>query len=296
MKVEIDTHSGFCFGVMDAVQTAEKWLQTHSSLYCLGDIVHNEVEVERLSKLGLKIIRHEQFKELHDTHVLIRAHGEPPETYEIAKKNQIQLIDATCPVVLNLQNKIKEQYLAEKESQILIFGKPGHAEVVGLQGQTDNEAIVITSVEDLQQIDTSRPAHLYAQTTQNLEKYTQIIEKLTEIYKKKGRETDFHYQDTICRRVSNRAEQIKTFAKAYDMILFVSGEKSSNGLYLYQTCLTANPRSHFIFKIDQVDQIAFDSTTSIGICGATSTPMWLMEEVKKRVEERMTGTPKNETA
>lgn len=283
MEIEIDKNSGFCFGVINAVNVAENELKENHQLYCLGDIVHNDMEVERLSKLGLKVIDHDEFRKLQNTKVMIRAHGEPPETYKIALENQIELIDATCPVVLNLQKTILKNYLKNNDSQTLIFGKVGHAEVVGLQGQTHQKGIVISNIDDIKKIDFSKPAFLYAQTTQDIQKYNEITEKIRLLYKQNGNEHLFHFRDTICRRVSNRALQIKKFAKKYEMIVFVSGEKSSNGLYLFNLCLKENKNTHFISNIEQFEALSVDNVSSIGICGATSTPMWLMEEVKNRI-------------
>ena len=287
MEIVIDQNSGFCFGVINAVKTAEKLLLEQKPLYCLGDIVHNDEEVERLTNLGLVIINYEEFKALKNTRVLIRAHGEPPETYKIAELNQIELIDATCPVVLNLQNKIKINNAKFEESQTLIFGKPGHAEVVGLQGQTENKGIVIASFKDIDKVDFTKPSFLYAQTTQDLEVYKELVDKIKESYRKLGNQRLFHSFDTICRRVSNRSIQIKNFANKYDIIIFVSGEKSSNGLYLYNICLNENPNTFFVSNLNQIDDIPLSNVSSIGICGATSTPMWLMEEVKNKLHKKI---------
>lgn len=287
MGITIDKNSGFCFGVIHAIESAEKHLKKYKHLYSLGDIVHNNEEMKRLISLGLEVISFEQFKQLKNTRVLIRAHGEPPATYKIAEENQIELIDATCCVVLALQQRIKEKFLDEQneEGQILIFGKKGHAEVVGLLGQTENKGIVITSTQDIDRIDFSKPATLYSQTTQNLDEYNQIIEEIKERYDKSGNATLFSYHDTICRRVVNRAKEIQKFASQHDKIIFVSGEKSSNGLYLFSLCKEANPSSFFISYLEQLDSITFLKDETIGICGATSTPMWLMEDVAKRVKE-----------
>lgn len=287
MKITIDQNSGFCFGVIHAIESAEKYLEKYKHLYSLGDIVHNNEEMKRLISLGLEVISFEQFKELKNTRVLIRAHGEPPETYKIAEENQIELVDATCRVVLALQQRIKKN-LDDKQNektQILIFGKKGHAEVIGLLGQTENSGIVITSAEDIKKVDFTKPAILYAQTTQNLDTYHQIIEQLKVNYKKLGNLPLFSYHDTICRRVVNRAQEIQKFALQHDKIIFVSGEKSSNGLYLFSLCKKANPTSFFISYLEQLTSINFSKDETIGICGATSTPMWLMEAVKKRVSE-----------
>lgn len=287
MGITIDKNSGFCFGVIHAIESAEKYLKKYKHLYSLGDIVHNNEEMKRLISLGLEVISFEQFKQLKNTRVLIRAHGEPPATYKIAEENQIELIDATCCVVLALQQRIKEKFLDEQneEGQILIFGKKGHAEVVGLLGQTENKGIVITSTQDIDRIDFSKPATLYSQTTQNLDEYNQIIEEIKERYDKSGNIPLFSYHDTICRRVVNRAKEIQKFASQHDKIIFVSGEKSSNGLYLFSLCKEANPSSFFISYLEQLDSITFLKDETIGICGATSTPMWLMEDVAKRVKE-----------
>ncbi len=282
MNITIDKDSGFCFGVINAIRTAEEYLSQHQHLYCLGDIVHNNEEVSRLAAKGLEVVSNEQFAKLHDTTVLIRAHGEPPETYQLAKQNNITLIDATCPVVLHLQQNIKKEYEnCGEERQILIFGKKGHAEVTGLHGQTQRNGIVISSAEDLDLIDYTKPASLYSQTTQSLEDYYQLIDTIKQGYTAMEHEEMFEYHDTICRLVANRAKHIQEFASQHNIILFVSGEKSSNGLYLFDICKQSNPRSFFISRIEQVQQYQFLPHESIGICGATSTPMWLMEQIKQ---------------
>lgn len=285
MLISIDKNSGFCFGVVHAIEAAEKALQTNKCLYCLGDIVHNNEEVQRLENKGLKIIDKECFKNLRNTKVLIRAHGEPPETYRIANENNIQLTDATCQVVLKLQRDIEKSYHTMKQcnGQIIIYGKKGHAEVIGLLGQTCQEGVVISSVDDLDVIDFYRPSVLYSQTTQSVEKYNNIIQKIRERYARLGNENLFEYHDTICRRVANRARQIQEFATKYDVIIFVSGEKSSNGLYLFDLCKKINRRSHFVSHLKQLENIYIKASESVGICGATSTPMWLMQEVKDRL-------------
>ena len=288
MNITIDKDSGFCFGVINAIRTAEEYLSQHQHLYCLGDIVHNNEEVSRLAAKGLEVVSNEQFAQLHDTTVLIRAHGEPPETYQLARQNNITLIDATCPVVLHLQQNIKKEYENYgDERQILIFGKKGHAEVTGLLGQTQRHGIVISSAEDLDLIDYSKPASLYSQTTQSLEDYFQLIDTIKQRYAAEQHADMFEYHDTICRLVANRAKHIQEFARQHDIILFVSGEKSSNGLYLYDICKQANPRSFFISRIEQVQQYQFLPHESIGICGATSTPMWLMEQIKQVIINAM---------
>jgi len=284
MKVCIDDNSGFCFGVIHAIQTAEQYLQSHDTLYCLGDIVHNNEEVKRLNNIGLRVISYEQFEQLHDTTVLIRAHGEPPRTYQQAIKNNITLIDATCPVVLKLQQRIRDffQQDSHKDTQILIFGKKGHAEVIGLNGQANNNALVISNFSEINKIDYARPAMLYSQTTQSLEHYYQLINLIQHKYKEANNEQLFQYADTICRKVANRAKEIAWFARQYDAILFVSGEKSSNGLYLFDICQKNNPNSHLISYPKQIENIDFKDVESVGICGATSTPMWLMEECQDK--------------
>ncbi|MFA5566924.1 MAG: 4-hydroxy-3-methylbut-2-enyl diphosphate reductase [Acidimicrobiia bacterium] len=288
MIVEIDKKSGFCFGVVRAIEAAEKQLQNNKPLYCLGDIVHNNEEVNRLSKMGLKIISHDEFQRLTNTEVLIRAHGEPPQTYQTAKENNITLIDATCPVVLKLQKDIKKSFedAIFANGQILIFGKAGHAEVIGLLGQTQNKGIVITSLKDIDAIDYDRPAKMYSQTTQSVEEYQTINTAIQHRYEQKGNTSLFQYYDTICYRVANRAKEIKQFASLYNKIIFVSGEKSSNGLYLFDICKKVNPLSFFIFNRNQLNKITFNKNDRIGICGATSTPMWLMQEIAENIKNK----------
>lgn len=283
MQVEIDDNSGFCIGVINAIKTAEEWLQKEGILYCLGDIVHNNEELQRLTQMGLRIISHEELHKLHHVRVLIRAHGEPPETYRIARENNIEIIDTTCQVVLRLQQNIKNYHETQHDhnGQILIFGKKGHAEVIGLVGQTQQQGYVISSMDDLDSIDYNRPAKLYSQTTQNIEEYEQIIAAIQKKYDQAGHSNYFESVNTICRSVIHRSKQIQQFAAHYDKILFVSGEKSSNGLYLFDICKKVNPSSFFISKLEQVHQIPVTKNDRIGICGATSTPMWLMEAVKK---------------
>lgn len=288
MQVVIDRNAGFCFGVVHAIEAAERVLQQQGQLYCLGDIVHNNEEVRRLEGKGLHIINETEFGQLHDTRVLIRAHGEPPQTYARAKENRIELIDATCQVVLKLQRDIADSYrrVKPRNGQIVIYGKQGHAEVVGLLGHTCQEGIVISSINDLDRIDFSRPSVLYSQTTQSLEEYGKIIAEMRSRYRALGREEDFEFHDTICRRVANRARQVQEFAVQYDVVIFVSGEKSSNGLYLYDLCRKINPRSYFVSHVGQLEQIPFEGSESVGVCGATSTPMWLMQEVASVLEKK----------
>jgi 4-hydroxy-3-methylbut-2-enyl diphosphate reductase len=278
MIVEIDKRSGFCFGVINAIREAENELDNADKLYSLGDIVHNGKEVERLEKRGLKSISKEEYFTLKDCKVLIRAHGEPPETYEYARQNNIELIDATCPVVLTLQEKVKRSYEAkiDQQGQVVIFGKKGHAEIDGLNGQTNNNAIVIEGIADIDKIDTNRPVSLYSQTTKRIEDFNGIAGL---IKSKMNPEVPIEIKDTICRQVSNRVPNLKNFAKNYDMVLFVAGKKSSNGQYLFSICKEENPKSQIISSIDEIDSQWFSGVNSVGISGATSTPNWLMEEV-----------------
>jgi 4-hydroxy-3-methylbut-2-enyl diphosphate reductase len=275
MVITIDKNSGFCFGVVYAIEMAEDFLDAHGSLYCLGDIVHNDEEVNRLKAKGLEIIDHNRLRTLKDTAVLIRAHGEPPETYKIAIENNIQLIDASCPVVLKLQNRVRAAYA--QNTQIVIYGKTGHAEVNGLVGQTQGEAIVISGIEDLDKLDYSRPIALFSQTTKSTAQFYAIkaeIEKRT---------ASFKANDTICRQVSNREPQLTAFAQEHQTIIFVAGKKSSNGKVLYNICKAANPNSYFISECKEIDPAWVKNRETVGICGATSTPMWLMEEVKNYI-------------
>jgi 4-hydroxy-3-methylbut-2-enyl diphosphate reductase len=281
-KIEIDRHSGFCFGVVNAIKKAEEELAKGGTLYCLGDIVHNNLEVERLEKLGLKTINHEEFLRLKDAKVLLRAHGEPPSTYRIAKENNIEIIDASCPVVLQLQKKILNKYQAEKEhdTQIVIYGKNGHAEVNGLLGQTDDNAIVIESKNDLDRLDYSKNICLFSQTTKPLDGFSEIIGM---IQNRMLPDAKFEYFDTICRQVSNRIPNIKEFAQAHDLIFFVAGEKSSNGKVLFSECKMYNPHSYFVSLPSEIDPKLIKDSLSIGICGATSTPTWQMEEIERYI-------------
>ncbi|MBN2634875.1 MAG: 4-hydroxy-3-methylbut-2-enyl diphosphate reductase [Prolixibacteraceae bacterium] len=284
MRVEIDKRSGFCFGVINAIRAAENELETTDKLYCLGDIVHNGMEVERLEKMGLESISREKYFTLNNCKVLIRAHGEPPETYEYASKNNIELIDATCPVVLTLQEKVKISYEARKEEkgQVVIYGKKGHAEIEGLNGQTMHNALIIESINEIDKIDFNRPVALYSQTTKRVEDFHNIANSV----KSKMKEgVPVEIKDTICRQVSNRVPNLKRFAANFDMILFVAGVKSSNGQYLYTICKEENPNSYFISKLDEINKEWFEGVESVGICGATSTPNWLMEDVAKWIEQ-----------
>ena len=282
LQIEIDNGSGFCFGVTTAIQKAEEELQQGNKLYCLGDIVHNGMECERLKEMGLITINHEEMRQLHNVKVLLRAHGEPPETYELAQKNGIEIIDATCPVVLQLQKRIKKQYDANSQqpaanSQIVIFGKKGHAEVLGLVGQTHSEAIVIEHFDDVTQLDFSRDIYLYSQTTKSLDEFHRIIEYIQQHI---SPEATFKSFDTICRSVANRMPNISQFAARHDLILFVCGRKSSNGRVLFNECLRVNPNSYLIEGPDEIQAQWLEGITSVGICGATSTPKWLMEQCR----------------
>lgn len=283
MKIEIDEGSGFCFGVTTAIKKAEEELTKKNKLYCLGDIVHNGQECQRLKGLGLITINHEQFLKLHDVKVLLRAHGEPPETYEIAKKNNIEIIDATCPVVLQLQKRIKKQYNSinnVNNEQIVIYGKTGHAEVLGLVGQTNGNAIVVENIDEIKRLDLNRDIHLYSQTTKSLDEFREIIEYINKNISKNAK---FEYYDTICRQVANRMPNIRDFAMKHDLIFFVSGKKSSNGRILYQECKKVNESTFLIDSPSEIDKTLLKNTQSIGICGATSTPKWLMEECKEAI-------------
>lgn len=283
VNIEIDEGSGFCFGVTTAIRKAEEELAKGNVLYCLGDIVHNGQECERLKKLGLVTINHDEFARLHHAKVLLRAHGEPPETYATAQANDIEIIDATCPVVLRLQKRIKQEYdntPEGKEVQIVIYGKNGHAEVLGLVGQTHGKAIVIETPAQAATLDFSKDIRLYSQTTKSLEEFWQIVEYIKEHI---SPDATFKYYDTICRQVANRMPNIRKFAASHDLIFFVCGLKSSNGKILYQECRKVNPNSYLIDQPEEIDRNLLRNVRSIGICGATSTPKWLMEECKKAI-------------
>lgn len=280
--VEIDSESGFCFGVVTAIRKAEEVLDKCGTLYCLGDIVHNSDEVERLRSRGLITITHDDLAKLKNVKVLLRAHGEPPSTYRIAKENNIEIIDATCPVVLKLQQRIKHTFDNDSDTQIVIYGKNGHAEVNGLVGQTDGKAIVAESISDLDKVDFSRGISLYSQTTKSPQGFRGMID---EINRRKDKDTRFEHFDTICRQVSGRAGSLREFAAAHDVILFVSGAKSSNGKVLCAECAGVNPRTHQIANPEDIDPAWLTDAGKIGICGATSTPRWLMENVRTKVLE-----------
>lgn len=290
MKIEIDEQSGYCFGVEFAIQMAEDEMASGEELYCLGDIVHNSMEVERLNKKGLKVIDRDQLKELKDCKVLIRAHGEPPETYQIAIENNIELVDASCPVVLKLQNRVKNAHDTAKrnQGQLVIYGKPGHAEVIGLSGQTNNEAIIVTGKDDLHKVDFTKPVTLYSQTTKSTKGFYQLKEEIERRIVSKGALTlidDFKANDSICRQVSNREPNMEKFSQKHNVIVFVAGRKSSNGKALYNVCLSHNKRSYFVESEREIDMNWFELGDSIGICGATSTPNWLMEQVADFLRE-----------
>lgn len=291
MIVTIDENSGFCFGVTTAIETAERELQK-GTLFCLGDIVHNGQEVKRLDKLGLETIDYDDLRTLRNVRVLLRAHGEPPSTYRIAKQNNIEIIDASCPVVLNLQKRIREKYQAihgkNTGAQIVIFGKKGHAEVIGLEGQTNNTAIVIESISQLHQLDFTRPIYLFSQTTKSVEEFQQIVAEI----KQRKIENDtsevvFEYHDTICRNVANRVKRLQDFARGNDVVIFVGGQKSSNAKVLFQHCMEVNSCTVFVSsEADLTPEILQQchAAEKVGICGATSTPKWLMERIKQHIE------------
>lgn len=281
MIVEIDSRSGFCHGVVSAIAKAEEELGGSSPLYCLGDIVHNSDEVERLERRGLTTITHADLEKLRDVKVLLRAHGEPPSTYSIAAERNIEIIDATCPVVLKLQQRIKHTFAtAPSATQIVIYGKPGHAEVNGLVGQTEGKAIVVQQKADLDRLDFNRDIELYSQTTKSLEGFREIID---EINRRKSPSITFNSYDTICRQVANRVDHLREFAASHSVVLFVSGAKSSNGRVLYGKCLEVNPRTHLVSNATEIDPSWFRPDDTVGICGATSTPRWLMEQVRDKV-------------
>lgn len=289
MEIKIEEASGFCFGVISAINIVEKELLERDKLYCLGDIVHNDMEVDRLACLGLEIIDLKRMKELQNTKVVIRAHGEPPSTYKLAKKNNIEIIDATCPIVLRLQKNIKNAYNTIKKTsgKIVIYGKKGHAEVIGLVGQTKGEACVISNMEDLDTIDYTKPLHIFSQTTMNEDNYRAICH---EIEKRVGKANENNGErliitDSICKKVSSRASQVLSFADSVDVVLFVSGKNSSNGNYMYSLCKKHKERTYFISSKDDIEKEWFEDCNSIGISGATSTPRWLMEEIAEYVSK-----------
>jgi 4-hydroxy-3-methylbut-2-enyl diphosphate reductase len=294
MNITIDKNSGYCFGVEFAIQMAEDEMENGDTLYCLGDIVHNSMEVERLNAKGLRIIDKEQLKELHDCKVLIRAHGEPPETYQLALANNIELIDASCPVVLKLQNRVKLAFdkVEKQEGQMIIYGQQGHAEVLGLVGQTHQKAIVVTTEADLDQIDFSKPVSFFSQTTKSTAGFYKMKDLIEERMKAANPEfidKDFDANDSICRQVSNREPQLLRFSSEQDVIIFVSGKKSSNGKALYGVCKANNERSYFVENEFELEADWFKNAENVGIAGATSTPMWLMERVQKYIQQNYAG-------
>jgi 4-hydroxy-3-methylbut-2-enyl diphosphate reductase len=277
MIIEVDSNSGFCFGVVEAVRKAEETLQHQKMLYCLGDIVHNDSEVKRLAQKGLITINYEQYFAMNNVTVLLRAHGEPPSTYEYARQNNIRLIDATCPVVLKLQQRIHTVYKSDKsqKTQLVIFGKKGHAEVNGLVGQTDGTAIVIEDPSQLDNIDFNQPIELYSQTTKDLEGFNRLAAEM----KQRTLDAPVKIHDTVCRQVANRIPAIRKFSVRFELIIFVSGLKSSNGKMLYDICRSVNPNTKFISSIEEIDKLWFNGIVSVGICGATSTPKNLLDDV-----------------
>ena len=299
MIITIDDNSGFCFGVTTAIQTAERELQK-GQLFCLGDIVHNGQEVERLDKLGLETIDYDDLRTLHNVRVLLRAHGEPPSTYHIAKRNNIEIIDASCPVVLHLQKRIRETYQdlhgRNTGAQIVIFGKKGHAEVIGLEGQTNNTAVVIESINDLSKLNFSRPIYLFSQTTKSVEEFEDIVAEIKKRHMELGmsesvigsQEIVFEYHNTICRNVANRVKRLQDFARSNDVVIFVGGKKSSNAKVLFNNCLEVNRSTIFVSSTDDITYEIVQQchrAEYVGICGATSTPKWLMEEIRKCIVE-----------
>ncbi|MEO6167021.1 MAG: 4-hydroxy-3-methylbut-2-enyl diphosphate reductase [Chitinophagales bacterium] len=290
MTVTIDHNSGFCFGVVYAIQMAEDELDEGNQLYCLGDIVHNDVEVKRLTAKGLKIINHEDLRALHNCKVLIRAHGEPPQTYITAMENNIELLDASCPVVLKLQNRVKLSYdkLLDKNAQLVIYGIRGHAEVNGLMGQTNQQGIIVTTEEDLDKLDYKRPIVFFSQTTKSTDKFY-YFKNLIEQRSAAAGTDDVKANDTICRQVSNREPQLQKFAASHDVIVFVGGKKSSNAKVLYNVCKAVNPNSYFISDENELEAEWFEKVSSVGICGATSTPLWQMEKVANILKNQFSG-------
>lgn len=282
MNIEIDPSSGFCFGVIKAIGLAEQILEKEEKLYCLGDIVHNNSEVDRLTKKGLRVIDHEEFKDLRNCKVLIRAHGEPPETYATAEKNNITLVDGTCPVVLKLQQKIKKSHKNfNNNGHVIIYGKRGHAEVIGLSGQTENKAIIIESPDEIKNIELNGPVHLFSQTTMNKEGFEEIIKHISK--KAEGKNIHIECTDSVCGQVSNRAPKIKKFCSKHDIVIFVSGRKSSNGKMLFEECIRVNKNSFFVSDKRDLNPSWFVNAGSVGICGATSTPRWQMEEISEEI-------------
>ncbi len=282
-EITIDKNAGFCFGVVKAIGKAEEELERQGKLYCLGDLVHNNAEVARLRSKGLQVVDRKMFEELHDTEVLIRAHGEPPMTYDVARQHNVRLIDATCPIVLSLQQKVRKGFEEMRQigGQVVIYGLPGHAEVIGLNGQADNTAIIVSNIDDLGAIDVTKPVRLYSQTTKNREDYKHLAEELKRLMKN----DDFEVYDTVCNSVANRAKELEQFAHEVDMLLFVAGEHSSNGRYLYDYCRRVQPNTYIIASEKELKGEWLNGRGKIGITGATSTPRWLMEQVMECCEK-----------
>lgn len=282
MEVIIDDNSGFCFGVVRAIGEAETALQNVGDVYCLGDIVHNRVEVQRLEKLGLHTVSHEDMKNLSGRTLLIRAHGEPPRTYKIAEELGIKIIDATCPVVARLQRRLRQAYdkMQEVGGSVVLLGKRGHAEVIGLTGQADDDVVVIESEADLDSIDFTRPIYFLSQTTQSIA----LFNKLAEDIKQRAKDVPITIDDTICRRVAGRESLLTEFARSVDLVIFVCGRKSSNGRVLYEVCRNANPNSYNVEESSEIEPAWLEGVERIGICGATSTPRWLMEQVAESIK------------
>ncbi len=283
MEISIDSNSGFCFGVELAVEKAEQEIADKGKIYCLEQIVHNDEEVKRLEDKGMITINHEELKKLQDVTVLIRAHGEPPETYEIAKQNNIKIIDASCPIVLKFQNKIRKTKQDNEDNQIVIFGKRNHPEIIGLAGQIGYQAIIVEKEEDFEQIDFNKPVKIFSQTTKSKKDYKELSSKLKEAINENGNARDFKVNNTICGAVSGRDKKLVEFSKNNDVIIFVGGTKSSNAKTLFMLCKSVNERCHFISSVDQIDKQWLKNDDKIGICGATSTPKWLMENAKKYI-------------
>jgi 4-hydroxy-3-methylbut-2-enyl diphosphate reductase len=292
MEITIDTQSGFCFGVVHAIEVAERELESSGKLYCLGDIVHNNMEVNRLKNMGLEIITHPDLERLRDCKVMIRAHGEPPETYLTALRNNIELIDASCPIVLHLQQEIRHGYeeSLKNNGQIVIYGQEGHAEVNGLKGQTNGKAIVAGNESDLEKIDFTRPVHLFSQTTKGVEGFRGLVSMIAERMKQANPENpaSFLWNDTICRQVSNRSAHLRQFSARFDAVIFVTGRNSSNGRILYQICKEVNEHTYMVSEKSELSREWFQDCTSVGVCGATSTPMWLMQEVADEIGKMAT--------
>lgn len=288
MEIEIEKQAGFCFGVTSAIKMSEKCLKDFGQLYCLGELVHNSMEINRLEKLGLKIIDVKDLENLHNCRVMIRAHGEPPSTYALAKRNNIEIFDATCPIVLKLQKDVKKAYeqCAMSEGQIVIFGKKGHAEVVGLCGQSENTAIVISSQKDIDKIDFTKPIYLFSQTTKNKEEFEELVQIIGKKMSECGNK-QFYPTNSICKRMASRTKTLRDFADSVDALLFVSGRHSSNGNYLFDFCKQHKKETYFISEKEDIDIEELKKYNKIGISGATSTPMWLMEEIRDYVLEKI---------